>query len=175
MKLYLDMYKASTSFSAGKTTKKEEQAVASDAESYVESPSGVASPGGASYDDPKVGKKWTHGEDEKLDDEIELARQKRNTKAQERNLAPKKEEVSIKKAFDTDAMDMVKSLTSGLKERLQAPSVTDTEYEFLTVVKGYSDLDIRRGRAIITGKDRRLFSDFLCNRLLKSLDGLQKD
>lgn len=172
MKLYLDLMKAGGQSSGGVTTKKEEQSVASHAESFVESPSGVANDS-ATYDDPDKGKKWTHSESQ--DDEIEEDRQARNKKAQDRNLVPTPEEAgTMKKAFDSDAVDMVKSLNSGLRDSLQLNKLTSSEVDFLHLVKGFSHEDINRGGIIIAGKDRAAFSSFLCEKALLSLDRLYR-
>jgi hypothetical protein len=174
MNLYLDLNKAKGQATGGKDTKKEEQAIASDSESYLESPSGVNSGDVATYDDPDVGRKWTHGEDESADAAIEAKRQKRNKRSQDRNLTPTEEEVGIKKAFDESSLDMVKSLTSGLRDSLGLNKYTRTEVEFLQVVKGFSMEEIQKGNITIIGKDRQLFSAWLCDRVQKSLDGLYR-
>lgn len=172
MRIYLDLNKAGGTSTGGTTTKKEGQSIASNAESYAESPSGVAN-ADASYDDPKVGKKWKHSEDD--GEELEAARQKRNKQAQDRNLVPTPEEAgTVKKAFDESANDMVKSLTSGLRSSLGLHQLTNTEVEFLQVIKGYSSEEIQKGGQLIAGKDRKLFSDWLCERVAKSLDGIYR-
>lgn len=173
MRLYLDLQKAAAQPTGGTTTKKEEQAVAEDAESYVETTSGVSG-GSASYDDPKVGRKWKHDDDDSLDDEVEEQRQRRNARAQARNLVPTKEEIGIKKAFDETAIDMVKSLTSGLRDVLKLNTLTASEIDFLHTVKGYSLEEIKKGQLVIAGRDRNAFSEFLCQKVSKSLDNLYR-
>jgi hypothetical protein len=173
MQLYLDLQKAITQATGGTTTKKEEQSVASDAESYVETTSGVSGHT-AAYDDPETGKRWTHDEEHSLDNEVELQRQKRNAKAQQRNLVPTKEEVGDKKSFGESPIDMVKSLTSGLRDSLNLNKLTSAEVEFLHVIKGYSLEDIKRGSVVISGKDRRAFSAFLCDRAARALGTLYR-
>lgn len=173
MELYLDLIKAGQMASSGTTAKKEDQAVASDAESYLERRPGVANEGSAGYDDPDHGKKWTHG-GETLDDKVEQQRQARNKKAQDRNLVPSDEEAGLKKAFEDSSLDMIKSLDSGLRNTLGLNTLSQTEVDFLHLVKGYSHEDISRGRVAITGRDRQLFSSWLCDRVQKSLDGLYR-
>ncbi len=173
MDLYLDLNKAQAQATGGKTTKKEDQSVASYGESFAESPSGVANDG-ATYDDPDKGRKWKHDEEDSLDNELEESRQKRNAKAQKRNLVPTPEEVG-KKSFEQSSTDMVKSLNSGLRDALGLNKLTAPEIEFLHLVKGYSLEEIDRGGIFIaSGRDRQAFSAFLCERVAKSLDELYR-
>lgn len=171
MNLYLDLSKGQGVTSVGTTTKREPQSIATYKESFVSSPSGVANDG-AAYDDPKVGKKWKHGESE--DEALEEDREKRNKEAQDQNLVPTPEEVGMKKAFDLDALDMVKSLTSGLRDQLNLHKLSATEVEFLHLVKGFSHEEIHRGTHVIAGKDRALFSNFLCEKALSAVDDLYR-
>lgn len=171
MRLYLDLNKSGGQTSGGKVTPSEEQSIAEHDESFLESPSGVANASN-SYDDPDKGKKWNHGNS--LDDAQEEKRQKRNDKAAKRNLIPTEEEAGMKKAFDESANDMVKSLTNGLRDSLGLHQFTSTEVEFLQIIKGYSPDQIQRGEVSIAGRDRKLFSDWLCQRVAKSLDDLYR-
>ncbi len=173
MNLYLDLNKGQGVTSVGTTTKKEPQSITAYKESFVSSPSGVANDG-ASYDDPKVGKKWKHGESDSEEVELQADREKQNKEAQDQNLVPTPEEVGMKKAFDLDALDMVKSLTSGLRDQLNLHKLSATEAEFLHLVKGFSHEEINRGRHTIVGKDRALFSRFLCEKALSAVDDLYR-
>lgn len=172
MKLYLDLNKAGQT-SGGVTTKTEDQSIASYKESYTESPSGVAN-ASSSYDDPKKGKKWKHTE--AADEELENDRQARNKKAQDQNLVPTPEEAgTVKKSFGIDANDMVKSLTSGLRDALQLNKLSAAETEFLTLVKGFTQEELDQGGiTITTGKDRAAFSEFLCEKVRLSVDNLYR-
>ncbi len=171
MNLYLDLNKAGQN-SGGTTTKTEDQSIASYKESYTESPSGVAN-ASSSYDDPDKGKKWKHSDDD--EDEMEADRQARNKKAQDKNLVPTPEEAgTVKKAFGDDANDMVKSLTSGLRDALQLNRLSASETEFLTLVKGFSHEEVKQGGITIQGSDRAAFSAFLCEKARLSLDNLYR-
>jgi len=173
MELYLDLNKAqATQTMGGKTTKKETQSVNAANESYIEHPSGVANDS-ATYDDPNKGRKWKHGESE--DDKLEEERQAANKKAQDQNLVPTPEEVGdVKKAVDSSALDMVKSLTSGLRNTLNLNKLSNSEVEFLHLVKGFSHEEIDKGNIIIAGRDRALFSAFLCEKARLSVDKMYR-
>ncbi len=173
MELYLDLSKAQGQTAIGTTAKKEPQSVRSAKESSTSQPAGVANDS-ATYDDPDKGRKWKHTESQ--DDELEEDRQAANKQAQDRNLVPTPEEVggTIKKAFDLDALDMVKSLTSGLRDSLNLNTLSTPEVDFLHIVKGFSHDEIKKGNHLIVGKDRALFSAFLCERALASVDKLYR-
>lgn len=172
MELYLDLRKAGGQAAVGNDTKSEDQSIASYKESYTRSPTGVGN-GSSAYDDPDKGKKWKHSDD--ADEEREAERQARNKKAQDQNLVPTPEEAgTVKKAFGIEANDMVKSLTSGLRDALQLNKLSASETEFLTLVKGFSRAEVERGGIVIHGKDRAAFSEFLCEKALLSVDNLYR-
>lgn len=173
MRLYLDLNKASQN-TGGTSTKSEEQSVASHKNSYVRTTSGVSGGSVGGYDKPEVGRDWSHGDDEKLDDEVEAARQARNKQAQERNLVPTEEETGMQKALAPNSMDMVKSLTARARQSLQLHDLTTTEVDFLKSIKGLTEEDIRRTQPLIVGKDRARFGAWLCERVTKSVDNFYR-
>jgi len=155
--------------SAGVSPVKDKQHVRSYKESFNTKHSGVANSHGATYDDPKVGKKWPKGEDNSLDDQLEEDRQADNKEAQDRGIVPK----DMKKAFDPTATDLLKSFTEEVYSRVNEFRLTPQEVQFLQEVKGYSPLDIQKSQLYITGKDRQLFSDWLATQFHKSLEGFR--
>lgn len=158
MELYLDLNKAQQS-SSGRSSQSESQSTRAHSTSYNTSNAGVGG-GTASYDDPDVGKKWKH--DGSDDDEKKKEREDAEAKAQDENLIPTAEETgSVEKGFGISALDMVKSITGGIRETLGLNMLSKSEVDFLHLVKGYSLQDINLGSITIGGKDRAQFSAFL--------------
>lgn len=173
MRLYIDLNKAGQT-SGGSSTISEEQAVAGNNESYVRRTSGVGGESVGGYDDPDVGRDWSHGEDEALDDEVEAKRQARNKQAQDRNQVPTDKEAGITKAFDSSANDLLKSLTCNVRRTLNLHELTPVETEFLKSVKGFTDDEIKKSHPTIMGRDRTLFSNWLCERAARSVDNFYR-
>jgi hypothetical protein len=171
MKLFIDLNKASGAPSAGVPPKTGDQAAENYKESYNTRNAGVSGDT-ASYDNPDKGKKWTHEEDESYDTKREGERQARNKKAADRNLVPSEEEAGLKKAIGEDSLDMIKSLTRSFQSAFGLEKFNPTEIEFLQLVKGFSLDEIRAGKAVITGPDRKVFSAWLNARFQKSLADL---
>ncbi len=79
----------------------------------------------------------------------------------------------IKKAF-TDGSDLFKSFHNTLQTEILGGGFTDLEVEFLTSELGYSNRDITKGLAVITGTDRHKFTEWLLERALSPVDELRK-
>jgi len=165
-KLYLDLSKA-VGQSASVSAKKGDQTKVDYDESFTETPSGVGGEGPPAEGSSK-------GQGKPLDEDLEEKRQARNMVSQARNLTPTKEELGIKKSLDVSAADMVKSLTSNLRDVLDLRRYTPTEREFLHIVKGYSLEDINRGTIAIEGSDRADFSAWLCLKAQAALDKMYR-
>lgn len=162
MKHYLDMRKALPSVSSsGTDTKDEDRETMEHKASYTKRPIGVASGHEASPDDPDEGGKYGGGGT--VDEELESDRKANNAKATKNNLIP------VKKA--SEAVDMLKSLTSGLAEVYDQLSPSELESEFL-VSQGYEPDSVAKGIHWIAGRDRDLFDQFVCDRMQKSIDAL---
>ena len=72
----------------------------------------------------------------------------------------------------TEGSEILKSLCSSLETELHHVRYNTTEVEFLKSVLGYTDNDIQKGVAKITGKNRILFQDWMQDRLNKSISSL---
>lgn len=164
-KLYLDLNKANLS-SAGSTPKRRDQSVADYEESFGDDHVGA---GGG--DVPVLS---TSPADAAGDEELEQKRKLRNKKAQERNLVPTPEEVGMKKALDGSAMDMVKSFTANLRDAMGLHKYTESEREFLQLVKGYSEEDLIKGTVILSGTERDEFSAWLCSKALRAINNMYR-
>lgn len=162
MNHFLDTRKALPSVSSsGTDTKDEDRENMEHKASYTKRPIGVASGHEASHDDPEVGGKYGAGGT--VDEELEGDRKENNKKATKQNLIP------VKKS--SEAVDMLKSLTSGLEEVYQQMSPSELEAEFL-VSQGHAPESVAKGIHWIAGKDRDLFDNFVCDRMQKSLEAL---
>jgi len=176
MRLYIeDLNKAvSQTPSTGTDTKDESQSIVSDKRSYTTNPVGVMGGGGSvSYDDPDSGKDWKHDKDSSVENALEEERQKRNKEAQDRNLVPTEEEVSMTKSLDESANDMIKSLNNKFSAELNRYRLSDSERSFLKSELGLSEDDIRKGNISVGPKERAKFCNWLQDQFEKSLEALR--
>lgn len=162
MKHYLDMRKALGQVSsAGTDTQDEDRETMEHKASYTKRPVGAASGHEASHDDPDVGGKYGAGGT--VDEELEGDRKENNKKAAKNNLIP------VKKS--SEAVDMLKSITSGLEEVYDQLSPSELETEFL-VSQGHASDEVAKGLHWIAGHDRDLFDQYVVERMQKSIDAL---
>jgi hypothetical protein len=156
--LYLDLegceglviQKAVNSPNAGTTTDGDKRAQRKMKESYAKQPVGVmGSSGVAMEDDPDVGRKWQHNEEDSLDAELEEERKK-------------KEDIE-------KSVDILKALRQSVERELSMCLPNPTEIEFMRDVLGHSEDSIRKGLVTIKGKDRHRFHEWSLQRLAKSV------
>jgi len=72
------------------------------------------------------------------------------------------------------SVDILKSINNKLATEKARRMPNIREQEFLMDVLGYSQEDITKGVAVITGRNRRLFNRWLCDRLANSTSDLLK-
>lgn len=72
-----------------------------------------------------------------------------------------------------EAIDTLSELNKSLEQQSSYRHPTPVEREFL-LSQGYTDDDIRLGRAIIKGYNRHLFSTWLCDRVSMATEDLKK-
>ncbi len=72
------------------------------------------------------------------------------------------------------SVDFLKSLNTKLEYEKVTHTPNVREQEFLREVLGYSQEEINKGVAVITGRNRNLFSRWLCDRLANSTSDLMK-
>lgn len=149
MRLYIDLeklYKAQQQSGAGKDTPLEEQGTKEYENTYSRRYEGVAA--GEAYDPS----------DDEVDEDDE----------------DKKKDTEIKKtlsAHTSSNTDMLKSLNARLEEFNRANTPNPTEVKFLEE-QGYATDDIIKGRVVMNPRMRRLFTEWLCDRLSTSVDDL---
>ncbi len=190
MNLYLDISKSLDFNKAGPggggamvgrdSTKPGRQVAREYKESFDQSPVGVMG-GDGPADDPDVGPRHRHSEEDALDTELEEDRQADNKLAAERHtIRPIKdeedeeeEEEETIKSLGSTAIDIVKSLNYRMDYELQKNSLNPVEEQFLLEELGYSRHDIAKGTAIISGINRHRFSEWLSDRMQKSISNLK--
>lgn len=162
MKLYLDLNKAiGQTPNVGLDTPTEEQSVAESEGSYGRESVGVASGESSTPDDPDVGASWKHDEDSSVSNDT-------------------KDKLSDRKKKDKDdgiiksAVEILESVNKSMDSTINYYINNPREIEFLTSVLGYSEEDVSKGLAVITGHNRSLFNRWLCDRLLESTTNLTK-
>lgn len=148
-------------------------------ESFDQSPVGVMG-GDGPADDPDVGPRHRHSEEDSLDAELEDDRQADNKLAAERHLVrpikddeEEEEEEETTKAIGTVALDIAKSLNYRMDQALDHNRLNPVEEQFLLEELGYSKRDIAKGDARISGPDRHKFSEWLTDRMQKSISSLK--
>ncbi len=70
---------------------------------------------------------------------------------------------SIKKSF-TNSFDVIKSLTEQIEHEVSKHSITPLEMDFLITELGYTKKDIQKGIAVIQGRDRHKFTEWLLQK-----------
>ena len=144
-------------------------------ESFDQKPVGVMG-GDGHPDDPDVGPSHRHSPEDALDVELEEARQEDNKVYADRGVIPKKkgeeEEDDEEVEKSLSGLDIVKSLNVSLTRVLSKNALNPIEREFLTQELGYTERDILKGSAIISGTDRYRFSEWLIGRMSKSVNSL---
>lgn len=154
----LDMLKAVTPPNAGSVTRSDKRAQRKMKESYAKHPVGAIEGAGAGMvDDPDVGDRWHHSEEDSVD--AELDEEVRN----------QDEEKEVSKA---DAVGILKSLQTAATEDLERYKHNPTEVVFMRDVLGYNEQDIRKGLAHITGRNRQRFHEWMLARMYNSVDSM---
>ncbi len=157
----LDLIKAVTSPNAGTVTESGKRAQRKIKESYAKTPVGVMGGAGiAMVDDPDVGAKWHHDEDDSVEAELE---------EEVRNQDKDEEEEDTNKAM---AMSILKSLQGAAAADVARFRHNDSEVVFMRDVLGYNESDIRKGLASITGRNRHRFHEWMLNRMYTSVDSM---
>ena len=162
MKLFIDLRKGGQTPSVGRDTPTEDQSVAEDESSYARRYEGVASGESLDPDSPDVGAKWKHEGQETASDDVSETRKKRTKEA--------KSDGVVK----SEAQEYLDNLNKSMRDFKESRTPNSTEQEFLRDELGYTQDDINKGLAIITGKNRGLFNRWLCDRLTSSTDTLAK-
>jgi len=72
------------------------------------------------------------------------------------------------------SVGILKSLNARLSQEKAVRTPNPREQEFLRDVLGYPQDSINKGHAVITGRSRRLFTQWLCDRLCDSTTNLMK-
>lgn len=148
---------------AGVETKHEDRDVEEQEDSYARRPVGVASGHEADPDDPDVGKQWRDGETQG-----DAVRQVRDSN--KKNAV--KDGMISKKSFSDEASDLLKSVTATVQEDIRKSMPNDAEVDFLVDVMGRDRSEVLKGLHWISGRDRDLFNDWVCDRMTKSIDAL---
>jgi hypothetical protein len=155
----LDLIKAVTSPNVGNVTESGKRSQRKMKESYAKQPVGVMGGAGiAMPDDPDVGDKWQHDEDDSVDTELE-------TKVRNQD----KDEEDTEKSV---AVVLLKSLRIETEEQIAIYRHNPTEVVFMCDVLGYTEQDIRKGLVRITGRDRHRFHEWMLERMCTSVDSM---
>lgn len=124
----------------------------------------------AAPDNPEVGAKWQHEEENSLDNELEEDRKKDKEINSSRGVVKSDK---VKKA--SEATDVVKSLTSAMQGFVRDTTINPLEVEFMkSYFDGCTDEDIKKGRVSITGRHRQAFNEWLCSRLVKDPNNIYR-
>lgn len=163
MKLYIDLKKAiGQSPNVGRVTEREDQSTVEHDSSYAHRYEGVASGESLDPDDPNEGGKWPHDEDDTVVEEVKSDRKKREKEGEDGGV--------VKSA----AVQKLELINKALQAEKHVRTPNPREQEFLREVLGYSQEDINKGVALITGRNRSLFNRWLCDRLTHSTETLVK-
>lgn len=167
MRLYLktDLLKAGQ---FGVDTPKEDQTRAEYESSYARRYEGVASGEAYDPDDPDVGGRYAHADEDSALTASEEAAAARTKKAKKDGVVksdffavlPDEEDRPINKS-----LSILKSLQQTLEDFKWEPN--PTEIEFL-VAQGYEEQAVRKGLVAMTPRMRSLFTDWLCAKLPSS-------
>lgn len=183
MHIYLDLKKAVQvpNTSTGPVT--DRRAARQYEESFNRQSAGALG-GEPTHDDPQQGGKWSHDEEDSVDNELEAARKKDSQIAQERGI------ILADKTEKSEAAEMLKSFASALGSHLDQFAPNPAEVEYLTtqcfkseVIQSefgpdkylrvpYTRDDVFSGRARIEGLERAKFNSWLQERFQKSLGKL---
>lgn len=166
MNLYIDLNKAVNIPNTGTDRVDGNRAAREHKESFNRRGSGALG-GDPTNDDPEVGGKWAHGEN---DDDLEADRKLDSQVAAERGIVGKKEEAKKSQ----EAVDILKSFSSAMREQAARTMPNEREVEYLTAVCGYDVDDVMKGRARIVGPERTRFNDWLHQRLQASISRLSR-
>ena len=91
-----------------------------------------------------------------------------------------KDKLADRKKKDKDggiiksAVEILEAVNKSMDSTINYATNNPREIEFLTSVLGYSEEDVSKGLAVITGSNRGLFNRWLCDRLLESTTNLTK-
>lgn len=158
--LYLDLHKAvSQTPNVGVTPKKDKRARIEHDSSYATQHSGVASEGIVTPDDPDVGKKWKHDDEDSVQADVD---------------AELDDEYDENKDKASKALMLAKSLNDSLHAEAKRYRATSLEEEFMIDVLGLPADRVMKGLSHITGRNRHLFNEWAHSRLSKSLGSLMR-
>ena len=163
----LDLIKAVSSPNAGSVTDSDKRAQRKIKESYAKHPIGVMGGSGvAMHDDPDVGAKWQHDEDDSVDADLEenVRNKDKKTDGDPSNDDEADEDDTSK------AVDILKALRSTAEEVVGRARYNPSEVVFMKEVLGYTDQDIHKGLAKIIGRNRHRFHEWMLDRMSKSVD-----
>jgi len=166
MNLYLDLSKAVQIPNTANDAKPERQSIREYNESFTTSKTDALS-----EPDDKVHSDDAGDNTGSLDDELENDRKLDTQIAQERGIVGKPD---VKKAFNVDGFDLLKSFTASLQDQLDVVTPNAREIEYLVDVCGYTRDDVMKGYATITGSERNRFNTWLQDELRKSIRKLAR-
>lgn len=175
MKLYIPLFgteisKAVQIPNAGMDSSSERKTALNHKESFTRVSPGVSGDS-AAPDRPEVGAKWAHDEESSVDEDVEKERNANKDLNDKRGVtkAPKKVEKS------SEALEIMKSFNSELKDELRFVKLNPLEVEFLkSHFDGCTDDDINKGRVSITGRHRSAFTDWLNERLVRNSSNIYR-
>lgn len=148
----LDLIKAVTPPNAGNTTLSDKRAQRKIKESYAKNPVGVMGGAGiAMEDDPDVGRKWQHSEEDSVEEELDD---------------------EVRNQETSKAVDVLKSIRAVAEADVKQHLPNESERVFMRDVLGYNEADIRKGIAFIRGRDLHRFHEWMLNRMYDSLDSM---
>lgn len=174
--LYIDLKKAgavsnSSSSSAGDTSDPYQQAREYN-ESFSEKKTGVGAGAVPADSVAKV------DEENSLQEELESAREQDAERSQRQGLTPDDEDDTedgadeeTQKGIGVDFIALAN--VAKVVKSINISRVTPVEMEFLTTELGYTLEDVEKGLAKITGRNRDIFSKWLCGRMHKSINVLR--
>lgn len=174
MKLYIDLNKAQET-SAGVDTPKEDQTIAEYDGSYARRYEGVAPGEAYDPDDPEVGGKYSHTDEESQLKATKDAHKQRSKESKADGVTKadffavmneEEDQQPIRKTLST-SNDLFKSLNTQMQDLAYQNMPNPVEVEFL-VEQGYNHTDIVKGMVRMTPWMRNQFTDWLCSRLPKT-------
>jgi hypothetical protein len=158
MPLYLDLVKAVNAPNVGTVTETESRARIRSVSSYAKRPTGVASGEEHEPDEPEVGRKWKHSDEESVNEEVESLL--------------KEESEKEKTSSNSVAKSLIKSLNDSLHQQIKSVTPSQLESQFMVEELGYDASTVKKGLVCISGRNRHAFNEWAHTRLNKSLSFL---